>query len=702
MQKFNEHFDEIKASHGLKEEVLARAREQKTPWYKRVNFKAVLAASLIIIVAIIPVIAIVASLGGDGDLSIFNQAHQVQSVEHLQQLLEFRDDDWGDFRAGGGNLTLDTVQNGALPPSSPSSDGGSSTTNVQIAGIDEGDIIKNDGNRIYRLSPSGLTIVQTNNGFITPLTSVEYQNFSPIEMYVRGNTMVIIGGTFNYAPTNWSMATGGFLSFYQFHQRVIIKIYNISNITSPVLRQYYEIDGSYHTSRLQEATETLFFVVNYNPFGFDFNMRQSEVRRPYFRNCINEEFVPFPVSSMFYFEDNPTRSLMVLGSIELNKPQSNAHTKAYLSSADIISVGTNNLYTVSTRWENVNGQGIPQAINSYIARFSLTNLAHTGYVSVRGALVDRHAIDEHNGYLRVATTYIVGGVEIGEEINFASAVFVFNSNLKETSRILGIAPDEMIDSVTFVGNFGYISTSPAWLIYDPLYTVNLTNPYRITISEGLETDGINEYLKAIPNTPFAIGIGRDSLAGGSAMQTGIKIELYDMKTGTGEMPQSLAKFTIYGRMAFAEILFNPRALLFMYCENTKQGIVGFAAESADFSSPNWQYTVYSQGFYLFSFDANNGTMSFLGDKRTVQDTSGANVEILLPTFSNFNLNQNILPISFENDTDWLVRWQAQIAAYANYISRAVVNNGFIYTVSNNVIAGYCLTTLAQIDKHIGN
>jgi hypothetical protein len=250
-----------------------------------------------------------------------------------------------------------------------------------------------------------------------------------------------------------------------------------------------------------------------------------------------------------------------------------------------------------------------------------------------------------------------------------------------------------MDSATFSGNFGYISTSPPGVIWDPLYTVDLTNPYKPTISEGLVTDGINQYLKAITGTQFAIGIGQDSPPGGSAQQTGIKIELYDMKPGTGEMPESKSKFSIHGTATFAEVLWNPRALLYMFDETTKQGIVGFAAESATWSSG---HTIFAQGFYLFSFDAVNGSMQFLGSQRT-----SYNATILLPTFSNFCIQQNLWPVPNDASLTWQQRWALQLEMYPRYVSRAIVNNGYIYTVSDSVITGYCLQTLTMVSEFIG-
>ncbi|MCL2861692.1 MAG: beta-propeller domain-containing protein [Firmicutes bacterium] len=722
MSKFNEHFDNIKATDEMKEKVAARiaapslvtAGKKTRPSQRRWAIPtALLTASILIFAIFIPIFS---SAIFSGDSPNFNQARQVQNTAHLQQLLNVQEGgssfnfplgcsslllgcSSGDYWGSGGDNNVNQGAPDRDTASPPPGSGGTSETNVQIVGMDEGDIVRNDGNFIYRLSPNGLTIVETDRGFITPVASIAYHNFSPIEMFVRGDLMVIIGGAFYNPQTSWNEdVIGGWMDFRSWHSRVQIRIYDITARENPVLMQFYEIDGRFETSRIRQECETLFFVVNYFPHRWCRDWRETEVRRPYFRMSDDEEFSPFPYENMFYFRRNPTQSYMILGRISLTDFTVEPMVRAYLSSANIISVGLNNLYTSTTR-RSRNISGNITNHRSYITRFCLETLDFTGYVTVQGSPPSRHAIDEYRGYLRVATTY---GEFNWRTNTLASAIFVFNSELREVSRITGIAPREQMDSVAFDGNFGFISTSPPDLIWDPLYTIDLTDPHNPILSEGLETDGINDYLRPIRGTPFVIGIGQDAPPQGSALQTGIKIELYYMRPGTGLMPESMAKFTIYGNAAFAEVLRNPRALLFMFDEETKQGIVGFAAESAHWGWSGGMSSfsgTLSQGFFLFTFDAYLGTMEFVGETEQRLIYGYNSTVVLAPTFSNFDIT---VPI-FDWNANWSSsRWQDQINALNYYISRAIVNQGYLYTISDNIIAGYCLRTMARIDEFRGN
>jgi hypothetical protein len=788
MSEFKNRFDDVEVSKELEEQVLGRVRaglegekllkkerklakrtrKERTDkdgfvvrsWWRN-NVAMKVAAVFLVFVMIVPIMIplllplflgdrtptppvrppVLANPPGLGTNS-FN----VGSMAQLSELLGIRDeqpevdgDMWlrdqsnGGFQNESGNVpgTMSSPPPSPPPENSVSNDS-SSSTYVQVDGMDEGDIVKNDGNYIYRLSVLGLTILRTQNGHLQRVTSLSYDNFAPIELYIRENKMIVIGGSFDNLPSWWDPSDLRDLRWW--HTRVQIRVYDISTIQLPKLERFFEIDGSYETSRVRVEDGTLFFVVNYWPFRWCPDTWGRQVQMPYYRNDADSEFEPFPVENIYAFGNRQISSFMILGSLSIDEP-AEVSARAYLSQAGIISVSTNNLYTFTSRWVFAECYNCNQPCQrwscpcdecfwcrrykrksctaewvhqNYIIRFSLETLADTGYVTFDGAPPDRRAIDEHNGYLRVATTTRGGWLwwrwwGDGNNNNFYSNVFVFNSDLELVSSITEIAVGETMDSATFSGNFGYISTSPPWLIWDPLYTVNLTDPYNPTISDGLETDGINQLLIAVDGTPFAIGIGQDSLEGGSAQQTGVKIELYDMKPGTDETPESRAKFSIFGSSTWVEAVWNPRALLYMFDENSGRGLIGFSAESAAWgrteTTSAWESFIFAQGFYLFAFDTNDGTMEFLGGERVVR-FNGENVSILMPSISNFDTSRDVFRSgSFVGN--WQVRWENQRSLYTSYISRAVVNNGFLYTVADSVVAGYCLNTLARIDKYYG-
>jgi uncharacterized secreted protein with C-terminal beta-propeller domain len=378
---------------------------------------------------------------------------------------------------------------------------------------------------------------------------------------------------------------------------------------------------------------------------------------------------PIKLSDIFYFKNNPSQSYMILGKLDIHGDNQQAQVKAYLSSTNIIYMSEQSLYMATHEFINSGSNWFWHTV-SHVARFSLSTLGFTGNVTVDGTVSNRHYIGEHEGYLRIAATYRTSANVWN---SFASGVYSYNSNLKLISKITDIAPGEALDSVAFSGNYGYISTSPMGALFDPLFTIDFTDPYDITISEGLTQEGVNSYLKNVDGTNYVIGIGIDSDAMGTRI--GLKIEFYDMTPGL--MPESLFKHTFDGMWSNSEALWNPRAILYMYDESTGKGLIGFAVETVEYipitvTTPwgAWNTTVYTttkQGFQLFEFCTENGTMQEYG------------------YLSNFATDEYVYQYNW---SEWC--FDTYIAIRNLYITRAIVNNGYLYTIADGKITGYNL------------
>jgi len=730
---------------------IAAKRKRRSFW-----IPASIVAGFWALLVLIPVFAsILADPHADNPAYDFSEARQVKSVSELKTLLavqEYQPNQrsplfggllwgcsaavtpqserseeapWFDSSKGGSFAPGDSA-----PPPSPdspanaltpgSSSGGSySQTNVQVAGMDEGDIIKTDGKYIYRLSPGGLTIAQAKAGQLTPVCQKTFENFSPIEMYIRENRLIVIGGGYQNNPSfnQNQLRNGGFQRANAYHKKVEIRVYDLTDTANPVLERFFEVDGDYHTSRIHEESGTLYFVTNYYNYSYDYYDSEAAAReaagknndaeyakRPHYRKGEKEKPAPMPVEDIYYFKHNPSKSYMVLGKVDLDDPASETEVKSYLSSAGIIYVSGENLYTSSEQWF-YSTTGARNEQRSYIAKFSLADLEFKGSASLRGSPKNRYFLDEFrlcgacgeftnqaecadcqaetDVYLRVVASY--------RDAQTASAVYAIDSGMKVTDKIMSIAPGEKIDSASFAGIKGVISTSPIPVPMDPLFIIDFSDPQKLTISDGLKEPGINEYMKYVSgydadgkwfSTGYTLGFGTDA-NGGQVL--GTKVQLYDMN---GAMPESKAKFTIIrpkadgtghdmnalGDQSYAEILSNPKALLYMYDNETKKGIVGFAVEYAGYSRPSWDYTVYVQGLYLFEFDIARETLELRG------------------ILSNFDLREDVYKQSSGGGWNWQTARDEQ---YGKYVSRGIVIDGYIYTVSDNVIAAYDLATLTQ-------
>lgn len=78
-----------------------------------------------------------------------------------------------------------------------------SSTNIQVAGVDEADIVKTDGKYIYQVNTEGINIIKAvpaDNMSLVSKIKFENPNFSPGEIYLEKDYLVVLGTNNYIAP----------------------------------------------------------------------------------------------------------------------------------------------------------------------------------------------------------------------------------------------------------------------------------------------------------------------------------------------------------------------------------------------------------------------------------------------------------------------------------------------------------------------
>lgn len=120
-----------------------------------------------------------------------------------------------------------------------------SSTNTQVRGVDESDIIKTDGKTLYTLRTSMNTIEVVDTKTLAHLTSITFpEGISVSDMYLEGSRLVVIGTKYSTSQNVMQMR------WYNPDIKTIVRIYDISAPTSPRLTHTHEIDGNLRASRL--------------------------------------------------------------------------------------------------------------------------------------------------------------------------------------------------------------------------------------------------------------------------------------------------------------------------------------------------------------------------------------------------------------------------------------------------------------------
>ncbi len=127
-----------------------------------------------------------------------------------------------------------------------------STTNVQVEGVDEADIIKNDGKYIYAISNGKLNIVDAFPAESAKIIStIDLNGATPNELFISSNSDKLIvfansyGGYYPYYATDaaqsriasksMSMPWGG-------SQTSSVIVYNISDKSNPILEKQVDFE----------------------------------------------------------------------------------------------------------------------------------------------------------------------------------------------------------------------------------------------------------------------------------------------------------------------------------------------------------------------------------------------------------------------------------------------------------------------------
>lgn len=152
----------------------------------------------------------------------------------------------------------------AAAPSSGSVD--YSQTNIQVAGVDEADIVKTDGKYIYAISGSKVLILDAYPAENAKIVSQIETNGTISEIFINKDRLVVFGQkSYEYsilatgAATSVSgtssavaekmMARPDIMPRY-YSPRTFIGVYDVSDKTSPKLARNVSIDGNYYDSRM--------------------------------------------------------------------------------------------------------------------------------------------------------------------------------------------------------------------------------------------------------------------------------------------------------------------------------------------------------------------------------------------------------------------------------------------------------------------
>jgi len=465
-----------------------------------------------------------------------NQVRKFSSYKELKHFIEMNLDaftrhGYGYYPEFGGWGQVVLLRNpGALYDAYAPVPADFSTTNIQVLGVDEADIVKTDGKYIYVVSGNKVVIIDAYPAENARILSKIEVGENPVEIFINENKLVVFGTTF-------------------------IKVFDVSDRENPVLKRDVSFDGSYFDSRM---IGDYVYVIISSPIDY----RGEEVNLP--RISSSGWAKAIQAYEIYYF-DVPDYSYMftTIMSINTQNDDEKISSETFLMGAtQNIFVSVNNIYITYTAYNDSKGLNWMEdwgAEKTIVHKISIADgrIEYEAKGEVPGHVLNQFSMDEHQGYFRIATT--TGDVWDDGARNH---VYVLDEDLDIVGRLEGLAPGERIYSARFIDNRAYLVTFKK---VDPLFVIDLANPTDPKVLGELKIPGYSDYLHPYDETHI-IGVGKDTYDMGSfAWYQGIKIALFDVSDP--ENPIEISKYMIGDRGTDSYALSDHKAFLFSRSKN---------------------------------------------------------------------------------------------------------------------------------------
>lgn len=483
-----------------------------------------------------------------------------------------------------------------------------SSTNVQVEGVDEADIIKNDGQYIYLVSNDTVRIVKaypaTQMTELDKITFTDDENFYPSELYADGNTLVVIGTSYSH-PDYWVYETTDSSSYYG--SVTEIYTFDITDRSDIELKRHLDFEGDYLSSRKVDDVVYLVsnrHIYNYEPVPLYYDSKEENMKATV--PCGNVWYSPRITEDMSYLtvagipvddEDAAISKQVVLGS----------GTDVYASRENLYVA--ENKYSYSWRYDAANSDE-----ETIIHKFELNDpqVVYKGSGNVPGTILNQFSMDENDGYFRIATTL---GDVWSTNPPAKNNLYILDGSMKRVGSLEGLAPGEKIYSVRFMGDRAYIVTFKK---VDPLFVIDTGTPTSPKVLGKLKIPGYSDYLHPYDENHL-IGFGKDAVDASEeetsardldfAWYQGMKIAMFDVTDVNN--PTELHKVIIGDRGTDSDLLWNHKALLF----DKAKGIMAFpvtvaelpdSAKNDSSTSANTYGDYVFQGAYVYNVSVANG------------------------------------------------------------------------------------------------
>ncbi len=476
--------------------------------------------------------------------------------------------------------TEESADSGSGEASGEGGNGGDySTTNKQVEGVDEADLVKTDGSFIYSISENRVIITDVRNPDELAVADelVFEEELYPQQLFLNDGVLVVIGSKYSIMPMD-----GMEREYFPHMGMTTVHLYDIDNPASPELLREFGTEGNLNGARL--AGNVLYYVTNVYPDFWIMEQQNDAELRPHTYDSKNGgTLTPMPYDSLSILPGTMEGSYSVISTIDLAEPsQNDISTKGFLGGSEQMYMSKDHLYLTAAAYipaESEDGTvtdsnadiaiWMPQTANTEIFKFALegTDVQFIASSEVAGSLLNQFSMDEHNGYFRIATTE---GFAWNVNEPSKNHLFILDAGMKQVGAVEDLAKGERIYSARFIGDKAYMVTFKET---DPLFVIDVSAPSAPKVMGELKIPGFSNYLHPLDENHL-IGFGADTklepVKGGEprVVTGGMKISLFDISDFSN--PQEKDNEIIGGPGTYSQLQYDHKAL-FIHPEKNLYG-----------------------------------------------------------------------------------------------------------------------------------
>jgi len=422
---------------------------------------------------------------------------------------------------------------------SSSAKGGSdySTTNNQVEGVDEADIVKTNGTHLFSITENNIAIVNIEDpAKMKEETKIRLgSDYYPTQLFLTEETLIVLAQKNSFQAKPYEQNSNDITRMSMpMDSMTTALFYDISKPATPKLQREVGTEG--HMSGARLTAGTLYYVTNVYPNFWIMEEQENPELRPYTYDSKKEETVtPLPYEDLSILPNSKEATYSIITALDVSNPEKNeVITKGYLGGSEQLYMSKNNLYLTSSIYEQGTSSKKmiwnPGSMDTEIFKFALDKTAIKFVASnrLKGHILNQFSMDEHNGYFRAVTTK--GNSWDANEVS-ENNLFILDEGMNLVGTLTGLAKDERIYSARFMGDKAYMVTFKET---DPLFVIDVAAPTSPKVLGELKIPGFSNYLHPLDENHL-IGFGYetriDTQNGGKEpliMTEGMKISLFDV------------------------------------------------------------------------------------------------------------------------------------------------------------------------------